>query len=412
VTIITPEFVVITSHGKENQKNIDINFTFDPLPFCLNFVARFNKSVIRIFALEEEGGVDVDFTCRWWSGSGPGSSGKDVLHQVPAKRFWIDTSWPHWSSHFACEYACTVPDSFHEPTIQLTSDDQTFSFKVEIEYVPEASSRKKLAVCLKPQTNSQLPKRLVEWFEMLQAVGINDVIGYTTDVTGSGRYVFQYYEEQGVLTTVPFPYLITVLLRLEQRFPKMSGGDRFALYQQVYLIAMHDCLYRFRKAFDYILFLDIDEMITPSDAAETVQDVLDRALDQFPFAAGFLFLTSWHWEDFGAVESEDYLYMQTFSKGTVPMDKGSRSIISTYRAITVNFQEVLDVPKSEFTSEVMAWKDYAYIHHFRGKCQDMFREEICNGMLPEGEKGDKTITRLKDDVEDSVRYVLEQLQLN
>ena len=396
-------------------------------PIFYIFVDRFNRSVVRIFALEEDGGVGVDFNCRWFSTTD--SKGEHVINEVPAKKFWVDTSWPHWSTHFACEYACTVSAPFREETIQLTSQDLKYSFKVEVEYVQESGTRKNLAVCLKPQTNSQVARRLVEWFEMLQAVGIGSVIAYTTDVTGSSRYVFQYYEEKGLLTAVPFPYLWTVILRLEQRFPKMSGEARYALYQQIYLIAMHDCLHRFSKEYKFILFLDTDEVITPSDPEEDMESVVVRAEKEFPQAAGFLFFTSWHWEESGSVKSgsvkygsvksgsvksgvnEEYLYMQRFAKGTTPSDKGPRSAVSTSRAITINFHEVLDVPNTKFTSETMAWKDFAYVHHYRGKCRDLYQAQVCESMLNSA-KVDKTITRLKDDVQTSVEYVLDQLQLN
>lgn len=364
--------------------------------------------MLRIFALEPAAGVGVHFHCRW-SSPDP-STGGVLIHQVLAKKFWIDTSWPQWSSHFACEYACAVPMHFRLNAVQLVSTDLHHTLNISVEYALNVERRKDVAVCIKPHTGPMKPGRLVEWFEMLQLVGVHDVIVYNTDLTGPARYALQYYEERGVAHVVPFPYLLAVLQKLERLNPKMTGEQRYAVYQQTYLVAMHDCLYRFRTAYRYLLFIDSDETITPAAEEDDMSAVLTRAETLFPKAAGFLFLTAWHWEEAGRTDNNSDLYMQKYSAATTPIDNQPKSAVATDRAISINFHEVLDVPNTEMTSETLDWKTFAYIHHFRGKCSSKFQPQVCEEMLADS-KPNKAISRYKQKVEQRARKVLDYLQL-
>lgn len=359
--------------------------------------------------MEQKGGMSVDFKCKFIEEE----NGRRVVTDVPAKRYWIDTSWPNWSPYFASEYNCVVPGEFldFEETI-LESVNGKSQIKVPIERPSKFNSaaRQKLAVCIKPLTGYQGTYKLVEWIETLKAAGYSHIIVYQSDVTGPGRHILEYYQQKGVVSVINFPYLLSVIQKVEHA--NRTSQERFAMYQQLYLIAMHDCLYRFSTLYEYLAFHDLDEIILPI-RNEMISSMLDRAIQLNPNAAAFTFQTAWHWEEAGRISDRDLdrLYMQQYAKSTNASDgKHPKSIVSTDRSITVNFNEVLDVPKKSFRSISLPSSDYGLVHHFRGRCDSRFAQDTCKTMF-KTVKLDNAITRYKTQVKLNLDEVVTHMQM-
>ena len=115
-------------------------------------------------------------------------------------------------------------------------------------------AKKELAVCVKPLSGFLSSSQAIEWFEMLRATGVTDVIVYDVDISGPGRHVMNYYVATGYLRVVKFPYLMSVILLIDHFEKTVTPTQRYGLYQQVYLISMHDCLYRFAAEFRFVIF--------------------------------------------------------------------------------------------------------------------------------------------------------------
>ena len=86
---------------------------------------------------------------------------------------------------------------------------------------------------------------ILEWIETLRAAGYENVILYDSDASGPGRHIMHYYESLGIAQVVRFPYLLSAIQMVDFYGKNITAHRRFANYQQIYLIAMHDCLYRF-----------------------------------------------------------------------------------------------------------------------------------------------------------------------
>jgi len=186
---------------------------------------------------------------------------------------------------------------------------------------------------------------------------------------------------------------------------------------QVYLVAMHDCLYRFRKTYEHMSFIDVDEVILPT-RNESLVTAIDRARTLYPHAAGLLFLTAWHFADYYRAhdsstgdKTASYLYMQKYKKATNPIDNQPKCVVVTDYVITINFHSVLDVFSKMYGNQRVSPVDIGYLHHFRGLCDAKFEKKTCME-LNSTVRIDPVIPRYEAALRTSVGKVLEQLQVS
>ena len=165
-------------------------------------------------------------------------------------RYLIDTSWPEWSLYFACEYDCIIPA--HKDTINnitFHNEDNKYSFNIKVEHFKPLQHRKDLAVCVKPTSGFLDTHKTLEWLETLLAHGYTDVIIYDADISGPGRHVLDYYAENGFVTIMRFPFLMSAVQMIDSSTSDITPQQRFGIYEQIYLVGVHDCLYRFSSHF-------------------------------------------------------------------------------------------------------------------------------------------------------------------
>ena len=125
--------------------------------------------------------------------------------------------------------------------------------------------RKKFAVCVKGldflDDNSV---RLVEWLELLSALGIDNIISYELGVHPNVSKVLNYYKSTGFLVLTPHT--------LAGHQPNLAGLQHWYLARrkdnkrQNEVITYNDCFYRNMYQYEYIALLDVDEVIIPKNA--------------------------------------------------------------------------------------------------------------------------------------------------
>ncbi|XP_065334899.1 uncharacterized protein LOC135936127 [Cloeon dipterum] len=144
-------------------------------------------------------------------------------------------------------------------------DNATNNLKVIYNQLPREEKKKAFAVCAKTlffeNRDESFPTRLVQWMEMLRILGASNISFYTFQVGEDVKRVLNYYQDTGFAIIFPItmpgsivnvPELLEIYLRKHQR-------EREA--QQ--LIHYNDCLYRNMYLFDYIVPLDVEELIVP-----------------------------------------------------------------------------------------------------------------------------------------------------
>lgn len=370
---------------------------------------RYNETYVRIFGLEH---MDLDtgnWQCRWRF-----KHGGTPDHVVNARKYHTFSKWPRstifYAFNFDCHFKVTIGLPGKVSDIELVSD-KGYRLELPVEETIRLESKRELAVCTKPVSGKLNAIRFVEWIEIQRLAGIEHFIIYLGDVSGQANWVLEYYQQLGVLTVVSFPFYLGVLRQVEP--PTINSKQRYGVVQQLHLVAMQDCLYRFRGAYRYLQFLDIDEVMLPVKQTQSWPVVMQDLAKHYPNAAGFLFNTAWHLEELGSVNDSTtpgYMYMLRYPRASVPSMQQPKSVIVTSRAVSVNYHSVLDVMAKQYGNQPVSWEKYGYVHHFRGKCTEKLSEADCKKMMADT-RLDPVIIRYQDSLDQRVHTVKDFLQL-
>uniref|UniRef100_T1IJ88 Glycosyltransferase family 92 protein n=1 Tax=Strigamia maritima TaxID=126957 RepID=T1IJ88_STRMM len=133
----------------------------------------------------------------------------------------------------------------------------------------------KFAVCVKGLNFyfDDVSVRLIEWLELLRAVGAHKVFLYDLAVHPNVTKVLKYYEDQNFVHVSPLTLpgqglnvkpLMNFYFKHKARFKR-----------QAEIFPYNDCFHRHRHEYDYIALLDIDEIIVPLQE-NTWNDLLHR----------------------------------------------------------------------------------------------------------------------------------------
>ncbi|CAJ0942756.1 unnamed protein product, partial [Mesorhabditis belari] len=126
---------------------------------------------------------------------------------------------------------------------------------------PKGSERR-VAVCLKGMDfQEEIGDRLLEWIEAQLLLGVDHITIYTYSVSTKAEKVLRHFVNQGTLDWIK--------LSLPNGFPN-DPIERSAYIwrnrqqkRRLELIPYNDCFYRFINTHDYVLIIDLDEVIIP-----------------------------------------------------------------------------------------------------------------------------------------------------
>lgn len=145
------------------------------------------------------------------------------------------------------------------------------------------AKKQDFAVCVKGLDflKDDLSVRLIEWIELLNILGAKKIFLYELEVHPNISKTLQYYQQKGLveLTPITLPGGQPNLPGLRHNFLSMKLTHK----RQNELIPYNDCLYRNLYSFEYIVLLDIDEVIMPvqhNTWRELMDDVVPMALLQ------------------------------------------------------------------------------------------------------------------------------------
>lgn len=188
---------------------------------------------------------------------------------------------------------CSVP-KFHRHLIpqavtlvQSTCDFASNSLRVIYNPPENETQQGDFAVCVKGfdfyfQDNT---KRLVEWLELLSALGAHKVFYYSLGMNAKMEKMMKYYEDKGFVEVIP-----TTLPASQPNIPGLFfkyvfSRDKF----QHEVIQLNDCYYRNLYRYKYTVHLDTDEVIVPRFALtwqHLMQTVTKKsAKDNLPYVS-------------------------------------------------------------------------------------------------------------------------------
>ena len=369
----------------------------------------------RVFGLEKAVPLETSVTCSWITAHG------DNQEKIPCRKYIIDLLWPTHPPYYAIAMDCPWVNSNASNcqvapaviTLKLISKNTTSVITIPLTESVKIESRSDLAICLKPVTGDLDPARIIEWVEMQRAVGIQHIIVYQGDFKGMNQFVWEYYTRLGLVTVLTFPMMALLHQRLS---PGMNTKEKYCLIQELYMVAMHDCLYRYRSMYTYLQYIDLDEVMLPTRDeiwTDTIKRMMKVNLANEEPSAALVLHTAWHFDDSAECNSSgstEHLYMQKYCMATPPGRSQPKSVFLTSISVTVNFHSVVSVlPKHN--RNLWYSSDYGYVHHFRGNCLDKYGDKDRCVTLIESSVKDPVIGRYQHNVRNSVTEVLEKLKL-
>ncbi|EDW07228.2 uncharacterized protein LOC6584255 [Drosophila mojavensis] len=118
-----------------------------------------------------------------------------------------------------------------------------------------------------------LSARLIEWFELQRLLGASRIYAYIYDVHPAVQRVLDYYQRIGFLELRPLT-MANGMPRL-RHYQHQLLQHRRLIKRLNELIPYNDCFYRNMYRHDYMLNVDIDEVIMPLGKLHSWQDVVD-----------------------------------------------------------------------------------------------------------------------------------------
>ena len=371
-----------------------------------------NATYIRVFGIEKTGS-NSSWICQW----AYRDQDRVIIREVAARKELVDTVWPARTPFYAIHIWCAAEDRFTRSMlpsgfIRLVSRDNSSIYtNVPVVKTILLNPKRDLAVCLKPVTGDLKPERIIEWVEMQSMVGVESIIVYQGEFTGITQFVWQHYLDKGIVSTVPFPFFY-VLDHLLSNMYEYSYVDRYCLQQEMYLVAMHDCLYRYMHTYEMLLYIDIDEILLPM-REQPIAEMLTWVKLAFPNYGAYMFNTAWHFEDYPVCNTSEvslFLYTQRQCMATPPGERQPKSVMVTANTVLLNFHSVIRTLGSP-RNKRLTWIEYGYVHHYSGLCMKKYRDrERCDGFMKIGIQ-DPIIPRYLHRAETSVRGVLEKFSL-
>lgn len=208
-----------------------------------------------------------------------------VVKTMEYKYIWYK-KWGNYKQGVYQPYliACQIPKTFHHlvpisvSLVERICDTATNNLRV---IYNKAVQKEGFAVCVKGLDflYNDLSVRLIEWIELLNILGADKIFFYELHVHANVSKVLNYYVKEGKVEVTP--------ITLPGGQPNLAGFQHLYLTKRVNhkrqneLIPYNDCLYRNMYRYEYIVLLDIDEVIMPVQATnwrELMDTVLKKAL--------------------------------------------------------------------------------------------------------------------------------------
>ena len=241
-----------------------------------------------------------------------------------------------------------------------------------------------ILICVKAAGGNLQPESLAEWIELYRILGVDHFAFYNSSLGSAASRVLDRYNDMGVVHLVQFPlqhkFYDTVKLK---QGGNLSKALSYSLEQQAYLLSMNDCLFRFSGRYQWILNVDLDEILVPIEN-QSLPSLAEKLSLLYNHTAGFLFKTAWYFDDFTLKKGT---YQLDFSLITglwrsPPAHKQPKVLYKPEAVMAVNWHCVIQTHRRSglTTNYALAWDAKytgAFIHHFRKSCIEKFYRDRC-----------------------------------
>lgn len=358
-----------------------------------------------------------------------------VGEQIFPSQVDIDEVFPTWppdSNYTAALLSCTTPrnqkidysevfvvDQFHyghlSKDMLLNSNEadgaRHFVRVPLLKPQPRMAGQHHLAICLKATDAFPQPNLLLEWFEFYRQYGVSHFYMYDASITTEPETtkILEFYQSINILSLIRFPFAQKVPEDISWRKP-LDKAQAFSVKQQIQLVSINDCFYRFHDKVRQFLLVDLDELLIPS-RDEDLLELSHRAFKDYPDYGNILFQNSWYFANQQSTDTRNHTKFFSFFDFEKPVrtmasEKQPKGIVQSSAARTLNWHCIIHLHESvSFKSfTIINPIDYGLIHHFRNVCEEKFHLETCQN-LAEKSVQDSFLLNYKQVVTERVQQV-------
>ncbi|KAK3605576.1 hypothetical protein CHS0354_005881, partial [Potamilus streckersoni] len=281
------------------------------------------------------------------------------------------------------------------PVARETSDvitDKNKEKKVNNKNVPDM----KIGICIPPMYGNLKLSLLIQFFELSKILGVSNFIIYKMKVSEDVEKLLKFYRIKGEVT------LIDWLLPLHV--------SPHRIWYNGQLLTIQDCLYRNMYKFDYLAFLDIDELIIPRQDEDwpSLLKLLrfSGSENEDTYIAGFSFKSAFFDPNQHLDPSQQLTYLQLLNRNDVISGVRSKVIVQPTQVTEMGIHHVSKTVYYDQSQSVMdVSPTVALIHHYRSCVTQFDSRMICN--VPVEDKtilkyADKLTQKYKDVIKDTI----------
>lgn len=373
-----------------------------------------DQPVIRIIAFINRKNPSVETYCQIWF--------QEYEHPliVPVFEYrlmWRD-SWGY-NTKGSTPYlmSCFNPLKEHTPSsVSIVEKDKhceraSNNLKVIYNSKPIADNIKKpFAVCVKDlDFMEDQTKQIVEWIEILSLLGADKFFIYVINIHPNMMRALQYYEEIGK---------VHIEKITEPKGP--NRNESILQWLQNEMTSLNDCLYKHMYEYDFLIPLDIDEILMPvRDEDRTWKDLLIRVISESSqnqyspayVASNVFFLTdNVHAGELQPEIPADMFFLQhvhrasNFSKQGV----GPKAFMNVADIVVMHNHIPIWCLNEKLCSWTYMSKSDAQVSHYRRGCENYPTQE-CEDFKKNTVK-DTVLYKWKDKIIENVRHSLKQLE--
>ncbi|XP_003737526.1 uncharacterized protein LOC100903675 [Galendromus occidentalis] len=345
------------------------------------------QHTIRTIALLRKSATQIKFFCIVNYPSGAQRSAR-----ASVDRIWLD-SWDNGSHRDIPTphiLSCNLGDATKESpsSVSIVTDVcacPSNNLRVRKPPSPEGSTHKKgFAVCVKGLFYPKdISASLIQWIEMIHLLGAEHIQFYLYHVHHKTRRTLKFYEKfrqvaVRKLTLPPREY--PQGLGFLENFLKTRTWEK----RRLELVPYNDCYYRMRNKYEYVVLLDIDEIIVPRDpdtgtwagVMERIRETEAEAIDKY---ASFAFTNAYFFRKLGTpidilqqTERSANLSRPGFAVKSFFTSDGSLAVFNHYTLIPL---------RAGTRKCAIVGPDIALVHHYRDSCPSKMEEECASNFM-------------------------------
>lgn len=323
---------------------------------------RLGMKDVRIILYASDYKIKENFYCQFWNGNHSTSVRVDEFRVLWFK-YWIKSNL-----YTPMMVTCKIPSNFEATHVSLVKSpcDEANNLKEIISH--EQSDKREFLVCVKDlEFDEDKSSMLIEWIEIMRILRVDKISFYVVEIHANMMKVLEFYESIGFVEIVNFTQPEMLPLKRQNSIQSLMRP----------IISYNDCLYRHLNLFNFIILLDIDEIIVPFD--RTLNDLISQRYSS-DLSAAFSFPIY----DFILEDSSNFDFLKT-TKRAENYTKFHSSLMRLDRVLTIHKQLPLSCVMDEKCSITNIDKSHGQLSHYRLNCKLEKDKQMCKKI------GDKTV---------------------